>query len=103
MATDFGVQRSFKKEQRYWAVGHTVQALFHFTPRDGAYVWIAYYSDGKFHNDLTASAKSMLTFPQQINYRNDASMRFKHFSVGWKRYLRGQFDSEENWNIYAYG
>jgi len=103
LATDVGAQRSFKKEQQYWAVGHTVHALFHFSPRDGAYVWIAYYSDGKFHNTLIASAKSTMTVPQLIFYRNDASMRFKHFSVGWKRYLKGQFDSEEKENFYAYG
>jgi hypothetical protein len=30
-------------------------------------------------------------------------MRFKHFSIGWKKYLKGQFDVDEEWNIYAYG
>ena len=103
VATDFGFQRSFKKEQQYWAVGHTVHTLFHLTPKDAAYIWISYYSEGRFHNDLTATAKSVLTVPQQINFRNNAAMRFKHFSIGWKRYLRGVFDSEEKWMIYGYG
>jgi hypothetical protein len=103
IASDLGIQRSFKKEQRYWAVGHTVQAVFHFSSRDAAYAWISYYSDGKFGNNLVATAKSPATAPSAIPYRNEASMRFKHFSLGWKRYLKGRFDSEDSWNLYAYG
>jgi hypothetical protein len=102
LATDFSLLRSFKKEQQYWAVGQTVHLHFHFTPRDGVYAWIAYYSDGKFRNDLTASAKSPATTPQQVNYQNKAQMRFKHVSLGWKRYLKGNADAEKNLNIYSY-
>ncbi|NOT51794.1 MAG: hypothetical protein HOP10_11025 [Chitinophagaceae bacterium] len=102
IATDLGLQRSFKKEQQYWAVGHTVQAQFHFTPKDGAYAWISYYSAGKFRNHLTASAKSVSTIPQQINYDNDGEMRFKQLSIGWKKYLKGSCQAEEGWNLYAY-
>jgi hypothetical protein len=96
------LQRSFKKEQQYWAVGHTVHALFHFTPKDGAYAWISYYSAGKFRNHLTATAKSVSTIPQQINYDNDGEMRFKQLSIGWKKYLKGNCALEEGWNLYAY-
>lgn len=102
IATDLGLQRSFKKEQQYWAGGHTVHALFHFTPKDGAYAWISYYSVGKFRNHLTATAKSPSTSPQQINYDNDGEMRFKHISIGWKKYLKGNCAPEEGWNLYAY-
>ena len=103
IATDFGLQRSFKKEQQYWAVGHTVQAQFHFTPQDAAYLWISYYTEGNFSNRLIATAKSPLVIPQEIHYTNEAAMRFKQFSIGWKKYLRGRFDAETGWNIYAYG
>jgi hypothetical protein len=103
IATDFGLQRSFKKEQRFWAVGHTVQAQFHFAPKDAVYLWISYYTEGEFSNQLTANAKSPIVFPQTIAYRNDAAMRFKQFSVGFKKYLKGRFDAENNWNLYVYG
>lgn len=102
IATDLGLQRSFKKGQQYWAGGHTIQGQFHFTPKDGAYAWISYYSNGKFSNDVTASAKSPATVPQQINYVNNALMRFKQISVGWKKYLKGTFNADEGWNIYGY-
>lgn len=28
-------------------------------------------------------------------------MRFKQISIGWKRYLKGTYDSEEGWNLYG--
>lgn len=102
IATDLGLQRSFKKGQQYWAGGHTIQAQFHFTPKEGAYAWVSYYSNGKFSNNVTATAKSTTTVPQQINYVNNAVMRFKQISVGYKKYLKGSFDTEEGWNIYGY-
>jgi hypothetical protein len=102
IATDLGLQRSIKKEQQYWAVGQTVHVHFHFTPKEGAYVWISYYSEGKFHNDLSATAKQPATNPQQINYVNNAAMRFKHLSVGWKHYFIGSSDIEKGWSLYGY-
>ena len=101
-STDVGFQRSFKKEQKFWAIGQTITAIFHLTPKDGIYVWFAYYSNGRFKNDLTATAKSPFTFPSQINYSNDAKMRMKHFSIGWRKYLKGSADAEKDWNLYAY-
>ena len=102
LATDLSILHSFKKEQRYWALGQTVHLHFHFTPKDGAYAWISYYTDGKFSNALTATAKSSVTVPQQINYQNKAAMSFRHISLGWKRYLKGTSDAEKNWNLYGY-
>ncbi|HEY6062328.1 MAG TPA: hypothetical protein VIV35_01895, partial [Chitinophagaceae bacterium] len=102
IATDLGLQRSFKKGQQYWAGGHTVQVQFHFTPKEGAYMWASYYTNGKFSNQVTATAKSSVTVPQQNNYVNNAVMRFKQISIGWKKYLKGTFNMEEGWNIYAY-
>ena len=102
IATDLGLQRSFKKGQQYWAGGHTVQAQFHFTPKDGAYAWVSYYTNGKFSNQVTATAKSAVTNPQQIDYINNAVMRFKQISIGWKKYLKGAYNIEEGWSIYGY-
>lgn len=102
IATDLSVQHNFKKEQRFTVIGHTVQAQFHLTPKEGVYVWFVYYSNGKFKNDLAATAKSAATTPQQINYVNNANMRLKEFSLGWKKYLKGSAEEEKGINIYAY-
>lgn len=102
VATDLGLQKSFKKEQQYLAIGQTINALIHLTPKEGMYVWFAYYSNGKFKNDVTATAKSVLTTPQQINYINDVKMRIKHFSMGYRKYIVGSADAEVKWNLYGY-
>lgn len=102
IATDLTVQRNFTKEQRYWAFGQTTHAHFHITPKDGIYIWFTYYSNGRFKNNLVATAKSPSTIPQQISYVNSARMRLKHFSIGWKRYLLGAADWEKGWNFYFF-
>lgn len=102
VATDLSVQRNFKKEQRFWAIGQTVHAHFHITPREGAYAWFTYYSKGHFSNHVTATAKSPSTTPQSINFINSASMRLKHFSLGYKKYLRGSSVAEKSWNFYFF-
>jgi hypothetical protein len=101
LATDLGLQRSFKEGQRYYAGGHTVHAIFHTDARNAIYTWISYYSNGKFSNDVTATAKLPATTPQQINYRNNAEMRFKHISVGWRRFINGNYNDESG-HIYGY-
>jgi len=101
LATDISIQRNFKKEQLYWAIGHTTNAIFHLTPKDGVYIWFAYYSNGQYKNNLAAIARSPLTTPQQINYINSARMRLKQFSAGWRKYLKGSADAEKSYNIYG--
>ncbi len=102
ISSDVGIQRSFKKEQQYWAFGHTTHVHFHLAPRDGVYVSFGYYSNGKFSNRITATAKSPLTIPQAISYTNNGSMRLKQFSVGWRKYLKGTFEEEQDWGLYGY-
>lgn len=102
LATDVAVQHNFKKGQRYWAAGHTVITNFHLSPKNGVYVWFSYFADGKFKNQVTAVAKQVSTLPQQINYENSARLRFKHLSIGWKKYLKGIPDIETGWNLYGY-
>ena len=102
IATDIGVLRSFKKGQRFFTFGHTIQAQFHFTSRDAMYVWVSYYLDGKFENNLTATAKLPATVPQEIAYTNKASMRLRQVSVGWKKYLTGAYNNETTNSIYGY-
>lgn len=101
ISTDIGIQRSFKKQQRFGAVGQSVYGNFHFAPKGGAYFLFAYYTPGNFTNPLTAIARSTATVPQQINFINTAQMRFKQLSVGWKKYIKGAYNSEESWNLYG--
>lgn len=101
VGSDIGFQQNLKKDQSFWTLGHTTNALFHLTPKDGIYTWFSYYTNGRFKNDLTATAKSPLTNPQQISYTNSTRMRLKHFSVGWRRYLKGKPDAESSWNLYS--
>lgn len=101
LATDASLFRSFKEGQRYWAIGQTVHAHFHFSPKGGAYAWLSYYSPGRFTNKPFARAKSPGTVPQVIRYDNRSELRVVHLSLGWKRYFRGDRESEKGWNFYC--
>jgi hypothetical protein len=101
LSTDVNVLRSLRKQQRFWALGQTVTGNFHFTPKDQAYAWLVYYSKGIFHNQLKATAKQPTTAPQQISFSNKARMSIRHVSLGWKHYLKGAFNAEDKWNLYA--
>lgn len=101
-ATDASLLHSFKKDQRFWAVGQTITGHFNFAPSDGLYFWLAYYSTAQFSNYPTATAKSIITIPQQIDYMNRVQLRIKHFSIGWKHYLKGAYNLEQNWSLYGY-
>lgn len=100
--TDLSIQHSFKKEQRFTVIGNSTQALFHFTPVNGIYLMFAYYSNGNFKNNLSASAKSAATSPQQLAYINRANMRLKEFSIGWRHYLYGNAEKDHGWSLYGY-
>jgi hypothetical protein len=100
---DAGVMRSLKKEQRFWAPGQTITSHFHLTPKNGIYVFFNYHINGRFHNQLTATAKSPATNPQRLNYGISATMILTHISAGWKRYLFGTFDRDTKGNFYGYG
>lgn len=103
IATHPEMIRSFRKDQQFWAFGHNTQAQFHLTPKDGIYVSFAYYSGGKFKNQLQATAKNILSIPQEISYTNNAKLRIRHFATGWKKFLKGSSEKEENWSIYGLG
>ena len=102
VATDLGIQRSFKKDQQFWAIGHTVHMHFNYNDHNGFYAWASYYTNGKFTNQLRATAKSTGTTPQQIDYANNAQMRFKQISLGWRHYLKGKINQDKTLNIYFY-
>jgi hypothetical protein len=101
IATDLSVLRSLSEGQGFTAIGQTVQFQYHFAPKESGYAWISYYSPGKYKNALTATAKDPLTTPTDLNYTVNSELRFRQFSLGWKHYFKGAYDSEDPFNIYG--
>lgn len=101
LATDVSLQRSFKKQQRFWAFGQDVVVNWHFTPKSGTYAWVSYYSNGNFKNSLSATAKSLTTLPREIFFTNKARVRLVQISLGWKQHLVGTNNAEAGWNLYT--
>jgi len=95
------VLRSFKEDQRFWAIGQAIMTDWHFTNKGGAYASLSYSSYGNFTNHLSATAKSATTSPQQIDFNNKAQIRFQQVSLGFKHYFVGTTDAEINWNLYS--
>lgn len=101
VTTGLSLQRSLKKDQRFWAVGQDVIFNWHYTSRTGLYASVSYYTDGKFNNTLSATAKLPTTTPQEISFTNKAELRLEQLSLGWRYYLVGAADAEETWNLYG--
>lgn len=100
-STDLMILRSFKNDQRFWAVGQNIIIDWDFTSKGGAYASLSYSSYGKFTNELSATAKAATTSPQQISFDNNAQIRFEQISLGFKHYFVGSTDAEVNWNLYT--
>ena len=100
-STNVIVLRSFKKDQRFWAIGQDVMVDWHFTSNGGAYVSLSYSSNGNFTNQLSATAKATTTSPQEISFTNKAELRLNQISLGFKHYFVGSTDAEIGWNLYS--
>ena len=101
IATDLSLLKSIKKDQRFFNAGQNIVSHFNYSEKDGAYVSLAYYATGNFKNNLTAKAKSSNTNPQIIAFENEAAMKLKQLSIGFKHYFKGTVDAEGNWNLYG--
>jgi len=100
-STNFLVIRSFREDQRYWAIGQDMLVDWHFTTKGGVYASLAYSSYGKFTNQLTATAKTSATFPSEISFTNRSQLRFEQISLGFKHYFVGTTDAEIKWSLYS--
>jgi hypothetical protein len=98
---DLSLMRNFSPKQKFWALGETIQGNFHFNKKQTVYAWITFYTPGKFNNNFTATAKSLSTVPSSTRFTASATWRNNEVSIGWKHYLRGSFDSENDWNLYT--
>ncbi|MBA2500499.1 MAG: hypothetical protein H0V30_12290 [Chitinophagaceae bacterium] len=102
ISTDASVLRSYQSSQKFWAFGQTVTANFHIYPSHAVYIFVSYYSPGKFVNQVKAVARQPATQPQQLDINNRVEINYKTISVGYKRYLKGNAYAEDNWNLYGY-
>ncbi len=100
-ATGISLLRNFSPKQTFNAIGHTVQVLVHFTPKQSAYAWVEYYTEGKFKNDFTATAKLALASPQQVVLQATGRLTYRHFSLGWRHYFTGGYADEKRVSIYG--
>jgi len=101
VGTDVAVAYNFSPEQRFFAFGQTVEFNFHFNKKETLYSWISFFAPASFKNNFTATAKSSGTIPPSINYEVKGKWRTNEFSIGWKHYFRGNFDSDRFWNFYG--
>jgi hypothetical protein len=93
--------RNFSPQQKFWAFGQTVQANFHFSPKQSAYAWLDYYTEGKFKNNFTAVTKIPFTSPLLIPFTATGRLTYRHFSLGWKHYFRGSYNAGKDFNMYG--
>ena len=101
IATDFNLQRSFKKGTQYWAVGQILSAQLHFSSKDAGYAWLGYFSNGRFSNQVLATPKIPISSLPGLPYTSNTRMRFKHVSLGWKHYLLGDAMTERRPGAYT--
>ncbi len=100
LATDLSLLRNFSKDQQFTTVGQTIQANFHLTPKESVYAWVSYYVNGKYDNELLATAKDPFSGPDVQYYKSSSKLGFSQFSLGWKHFLKGNY-ANENWNLYG--
>ena len=101
LATGLSGLHNFSPQQQFWAFGQTVQTNFHFTPKDGAYVSLDFYTEGKYKNSFTAIAKSSLTQPEQLSYTATGRINYREFSLGVRHYFRGTYNADKDFNLYG--
>ena len=95
------MMRNFSPKQKFFAVGQTLQGIFHFNEKESLYASVGYYSRGSFKNRYTATAKSVTTIPSSIVYDIEGKLKSNEISFGWRHFWLGTFNSEYNFNIYT--
>ena len=101
IATDISILRSLTPGQQFWSFGQSVKGEYHLKPTESLYAQVGYYTDGKYKNSLTATAKDGATSPQNIRYITRSALRLRHLSLGWKHYFKGSYNNETDWNFYG--
>src|SRR5689334_4653896 len=95
--------RSIGKHQGFWAVGQDVRIDFQMTEKTSAYALVNYYTNGRVHSTSTALTKDFSTVPFAFTYDATSLIRYRQISLGLKRYVKGQYNTEEGIGIYGFG
>jgi len=101
LASDLSVLHNFDRQQAFTAFGQTVQGLWHLDEKNTLYTWFSYHTNGKFKNDLSASALSAVTQPQTLLFNSRSEIKLRQLSVGIRRYLLGSYKKLEKFNLYG--
>ena len=101
LATDLSVLHNFDKQQKFTVVGQTVLPQWHVDKKTTLYAWFTYHANGKYKNNLIATAKSSTTQPQTISFTSNSEMRLRQLSVGVRKYFIGSYESLEKFNFYG--
>lgn len=101
LGVDFTQLRNISEQQKFWASGETVQVNYPLTGKESVYGWVNYYNNGRFSNVNYAKAKFTSTNPQLLPYTVTSWWRYHQFSIGWKHYFKGSYNSEDRVNIYG--
>ena len=101
IATGVSVLRNFSPQQDFWAFGQTILGVAHFSRKQSAYASLDYYTEGKYKNSFTASAKSPTTSPQELDYTATGRLTYQQVSLGWKHYFKGSYNELKDFNIYG--
>jgi len=102
LATDLSLLQNVQPKQRFFTIGQTLKVNLHLGQKDAVYVWLSYYGKGNFRFRESALANSPFASPQRIDFSVRSTLRYNQFSVGWKRYFKGDFEEEKGLNIYGY-
>ena len=103
LATDISLLHNFDGQQPFTVIGQTVHGQWHVEEKNTLYAYFTYHSNGKYVNNLSATAKNPGTQPQNFQFANRSEMRLRHLSFGVKRYFLGSYKKLEKINLYASG
>lgn len=101
VGTDVSILRNFTRDQSFTTVGQTIHFNAHFSSKEALYAWVSYYVNGKYKNDLQALARDPFSTPLHLNYTASSKMGLRQISIGWKHYLKGTYNNDSTWNLYA--
>jgi len=101
LITDISLLHNGSRNARFTTVGQTIGAQFHLTQKTGAYVHVSYYVNGSFRNNSVATPKDTAGAAIGLPFSSRSKLGYRGLSVGYKQFLRGSYDNERSWNIYA--
>lgn len=99
-ATDASLLRNFDGKQPFTVFGQSVLLQWHLTELTTVYGFVSYHQNGKYKSTLRADAFQPTTQPQSFVFTNNSEMRLRHVSLGFKRYIKGNF-RDFDFNIYG--